>query len=644
MTRFAEKLDALRETAAMLSRHDVEPLAAAIAVTKGKRTIAVGSGGSAIVATFLARCRETLLGEPTAVVSPLEMVVGIGDLAGSSVWVLSAGADNPDTVAAVVAAHARGADRVDLLTRNPGGAAVAALRAGDVLHAVPVADPKDGFLATHSLISSIGALLAASDRASPDGVGAGLVPAWIEAVAQATSRDARIAHAEAATGLDPDHLIILAADTSAATVATLIETSLWEAALCAVQRTDLRNLAHGRHTWLQHRPGASRLFGIVGLDTRRIWSRIEALVPEAIPAKKLDLGDCGRFRNAVATIDGLGVVEGIGLAVGIDPGRPGIGEFGRSLYADRSLLDLANALDQPLRQKRNAVAQRGDPARTEDDLVIAAANRRATVCATPIGAVVMDYDGTIVATEKRFSPPRADVINQLVRLHRAGVVIAIATGRGGSAGEALRLALPAAMHDEVIMGYYNGGHVVPLSVDIAAVPPPPVPAIAAIAALLASHPMMTADCHWRDSGVQLTIPTAALADTGALVDDLTQCPEVADGRVRITRSAHSVDVIPSSATKLAVVAAVRRWVAADEEVITIGDSGARGENDCELLSRDHGISVGSVCGRHDGSHSLLGRGIDGPQTLVKVLRCMVAGDDGRIKFDMEQLVIDTTSE
>jgi hypothetical protein len=644
MTRFAEKLDALRDTAALLSGYDLGPLAAAIAATRGRRTIAVGSGGSTVAATFFARCRETLLGEPTVIVSPLEMVVGVGDLVGTCVWIFSAGADNPDTVAAVIAAHARGADRVDLLTRNPSGAAVAALNADDVLHSVPVADPKDGFLATHSLVSTIGALLVASDLACPDGVGTGLVPVWIGAVAQATSQGARAAHVEALNGLNANHLIILAADTSAATLATLMETSLWEAALCAVQRTDLRNLAHGRHTWLQHRPGASRLFGLVGVDTRCIWSRIIALVPESISVTKVDLGDCGRFRNAVATIDGLGIVEGVGVAVGIDPGRPGIGQFGRSLYADTSLLELANALSKPLRQKRDAVVQRGDPARTEDDLIAADAERRAVICAKPIGAVVMDYDGTIVATDERFSPPRADVLDQLVRLHSADVVIAIATGRGGSAGEALRLVLPASMHEDVIMGYYNGGHVVQLSVDIAAVPPPPVPAIAAIAALLTSHPLVPAECSWRDSGIQLTIPTAALADAGALVDALSRCPEVADGQVRITRSAHSVDLIPSTATKLAVVEAARRRLAADEEVITIGDSGARGENDCELLSREHGISIGSVCGRHDGSHSLLDRGIDGPQALVKVLSAMVVGDDMRIRFDIEKLVIDTSSK
>ena len=641
MTRFAEKLDALGTTAGLLLQFDTAPLTARLAATAGRRTIAIGSGGSAIAATFLARCRETLWGEPTETASAMEMVVGHGDLHGAAVWVFSAGADNPDTVAALLAARARGAGTVDLVTKNPAGAGVAALPPSGALHVVPVADAKDGFLATHSLVSTLGALLVASDAASTDQVGASATTDWIEAVVRAMSPDARAGHAAAVAGLARDHSIIVAADPGAATIATLLEISIWEAAICSVQRTDLRNLGHGRHTWLHHYPRTTRLVGVVGVDSHPVWSSVVRLMPEAIATAALYVGDCGRFRNALGAVEALGLVEAMGAAVGVDPGRPGIGEFGRELYADGSLLELARALTPCIRQKRDAVAERGDPARSGDDLVAADAARVASLAEAPIGAIVLDYDGTVVATDERFSPPRREVIDELVRLHAAGVTVAIATGRGGSAGEVLRTVLPKEMHADVIMGYYNGAHIASLSVDIALAPPLPDPAVRRVADLVAAHPQVTSASRWKDSGVQLTITTEGMTDPAEFAKAIQSSPEVSGGLVRMARSAHSIDVVSADTSKVSVIEAARRRTRVDEEVVTIGDSGARGGNDNDLLSRSHGISVGTVCGRHDGSHSLFGRRISGPQALVNVLRCIVMDTAGRNRLNVAKLLIDT---
>lgn len=428
-------------------------------------------------------------------------------------------------------------------------------------------------------------------------------------------------------------------------LAMLAEFRLVEAILrdqiCPVQRTDLRNLAHGRHAWLHHRPKASRILGIVGVDTRPAWSRIASLLPSGITTTSVDLGDCGRFRNAVGVVEVLGLVEAMGTAVGVDPGKPGIGEFGRELYADGSLLELARALTPCIRQKRDAVAGRGDPARSGDDLVAADAARLAVLATSQVGAVVLDYDGTIVATDERFSPPRREVVEELVRLHAAGVTVAVATGRGGSAGEVLRTALPPDMHPGVIMGYYNGAHIAPLSVDITSAPPAPDEAVSRVAAVVATHRQIKPETKWKDSGVQLTITTEGMSDPAALVDAIRRCPEVKGGLVRMALSAHSIDIVSSATSKVSVIEAAGRRIRPDEEVITIGDSGGRGGNDNDLLSRSHGISVGTVCGRHDGSHSLLGRRIGGPQALVNVLRCILKDAGGRNRLDIAKLLIDT---
>ena len=111
MTRFSEKLDGLLQTVDRVLGADFTDIAAAISTGEGRPTIAIGSGGSAITAQYFARCRETLFGGPTEVVTAAEFVLGNRDLASSDVWLFSAGADNPDSVACVLAARARSAGR-----------------------------------------------------------------------------------------------------------------------------------------------------------------------------------------------------------------------------------------------------------------------------------------------------------------------------------------------------------------------------------------------------------------------------------------------------------------------------------------------------------------------------------------------------
>ena len=57
---FTEKLDGLDGTVRLLENFDVGSIADGLADGRGRYSIAVGSGGSAIAARFFARCRESL--------------------------------------------------------------------------------------------------------------------------------------------------------------------------------------------------------------------------------------------------------------------------------------------------------------------------------------------------------------------------------------------------------------------------------------------------------------------------------------------------------------------------------------------------------------------------------------------------------
>src|SRR3546814_3765050 len=108
MTRFGEKIGELPQTLDLVLATDLSSLAQAIGrTTTAKSVIAVGSGGSAIAATYFARCRETLFGASTETMTPMDVVVGVGDFQDTDVWLFSAGADNPDFRAALHAARVR---------------------------------------------------------------------------------------------------------------------------------------------------------------------------------------------------------------------------------------------------------------------------------------------------------------------------------------------------------------------------------------------------------------------------------------------------------------------------------------------------------------------------------------------------------
>ncbi len=119
------------------------------------------------------------------------------------------------------------------------------------------------------------------------------------------------------------------------TVGLLIETSVWETALCGIQRTDHRNFAHGRHVWLQRRPDETMIVSLVGPESIGVWKAIEKSVPANVRRFCFDAKNCGRFENAVGALRALTIVEALGKATAIDPAKPGVGQFAGDIYASR---------------------------------------------------------------------------------------------------------------------------------------------------------------------------------------------------------------------------------------------------------------------------------------------------------------------
>ena len=430
--------------------------------------------------------------------------------------------------------------------------------------------------------------------------------------------------------------VVLLHDPQVRAVATLIETSLWETGIAPVQKVDFRNFAHGRHVWAARHPNTMLVLALTAAETRKTWASIAAALPPEIRRASHDLGDAGRGRVAAGIVAGLAMVRALGEVAGIDPGRPGRGDFATPIYDDASLLRLAEALTPAVRHKRRAVLAHDAAPGDQPSICAIGCERVRDLGAARFGGLVLDYDGTLVATAQRFDPPAPEIIAELTRLADQGVRVGVATGRGGSAGEILRSSLPVHVHPLVLVGYYNGGHLRTLDVDIRNDAPEPDPGISSVAEWLRASGLLLPGFKWRQAPVQITIEHAHLRNACGFVRALKGCPAVAAGLVRVLSSHHSFDVVPAVTSKLAVVRALRRT--ADDLILCVGDSGSPLGNDYELLSEPHGTSVDAVCGAAAGCWSLFGEDPKGPDALLRLLRSLCPADGGAaVDLDALQL-------
>jgi hydroxymethylpyrimidine pyrophosphatase-like HAD family hydrolase len=633
---FSEKLDRIGETLSCCFLEKPITLAHMMAQCAKRPTYNVGSGGSVIVAEFLGQCRAQLGFSMTSVVTPMTFSLESTDPAAAS-WFFSASGNNEDIQAAYEHGLRCGPHNLYVLTNSYDGELARLARDyGGACYVSPVADAKDGFLATHSVISSTLSILMASDRL------AGRID--IEerqaqlrnCVSRHLSYDARLRLVDwFGASLDCETIVLLH-DPQLAAAATLIETSAWEAGLCGVQRTDFRNFAHGRHVWLDKHPQRTLVLALTSDRTLSAWKTIEDVLLPGVNHKAVDFGRAGRAARFEALAFGLAFIEALGLVKGIDPGKPGVANFGRLLFDSDVLHDITAADEVSVRRKRQA-GIRADTEITLDRLHASREEFVSNIQTSIFGGIVLDYDGTVVSTEKRYDPPATEIITEILRLIDAGILIAFATGRGGSIGEMLRDIIPESYHQRILIGYYNGAWIVPLANDVSALPPPKNVAIGEARRRLVKLAGLFRD-GWepKDAPVQLAIPRDKFVEEDKGLLWLEEA--LSDLPLQILQSGHAIDVFPANASKRDVVSSIRRGLEiSGTEILCIGDRGERLGNDHELLEGPYGVSVGKVCDRPKSCWNLAPDHLQGPAALETLLKALKVVDTGQVKLHVPVL-------
>lgn len=627
---YALELERLKRTVAFSCDADIKPLVALLAYLVPRNLIFVGSGGSFTAATFAAALHEKYAGRLARAVTPLEAACRPATTNTVAV-LLSARGSNPDILKAFQALRFKepiaaicATERNALLRRMD----ASGTRLG---HGFSVPGGKDGFLATNSLIATL-ILLTRSYEAlfglpTLDLQGIGEQPLWAGNGSHSAENMHELAKADTIIALSSGWGWAAAID---------LESKCSEAGLANVLLADYRNFAHGRHNWLRRRGETTAIVSLEDAANTQLADSILRLVPDDVRAVRL----FSEKKGPAAGIDLVGQVLHLtgllGSVSGVDPGRPPVAMFGRKMYRNGFKAPAAPAARKAwVARKAEAI---GVLPYEDRDFVDEALDRfLERLRRASLRAVVADYDGTLCDPSQRFMGLSDAVARLLEGLVSMGLVLGVATGRGGSAHRALRNAIPQDYWDRVLVGLYNGAVVLPLSqehsdhsgddnVQLGR-------AYDALKSLLDRLPIEVS----RNAHQMSLIPIRPLdlerlrRSAMELLHDIVPANQVRE-------SSHSVDILskPSSKGELPRAMKHLRGIE-DPAILRIGDLGDWGGNDFDLLNDGLSLSVDRVSSRLDTCWNLGFPGSKGVTTTIRYLRALTPAN-GTFRFDVDSLL------
>lgn len=601
---FASELATLGDTLAWALSCDVKVLEQFVADVADLPLIAIGSGGSSTACHLASLLHRTRYHRPAQFTTPLDVLSVPAGLHRAGVFLASASGKNKDVLAALDACVSEEAPAVAAITlreKNPLSEA-AALYARARVFAADAPTGKDGYLATNSLVAT--SIL----------------------IARAYGFELSLPKARRGTVdgslFEHRHMVQVLHGGWGAPVATDLESKLNESALAAAQLADYRNFGHGRHLWLEKRAEETVVVALVTPGTAAIAESTLRVFPRHIPVVRLETALDGPAGTIELLLQAFHLVDRIGETRQQDPGRPHVPEFGRKLYR-LTPPRVRPTIAAPIQRKLWASPDAADDANAfQQGLKQFLAN----VCATKIGAVALDYDGTLCTKDDRFGALRADVVAECSRLLRAGLHLGIATGRGKSVRGELQKVLHRELWARVHIGYYNGSVIGALGDDALPNTDEPTDAVLERAqSLLTNDAWLTTKAKITPRPHQLTVEPKGATRTDALAAHVMSRLAPLDGSgVRIVVSSHSLDVLGAGPGKGSLVTWLREQLGEAREVLCIGDRGAWPGNDYALLAGPLSLSVDEVSSLDDACWNLAPRGVSGPDATRLYLRAIKA--------------------
>lgn len=612
----------------VLEKLDISPLSKFIESSSSMSLFSVGSGGSFSAANFVALLHQMSARQFSKAVTPLDVLTSIPISKNSAYWFLSAGGKNTDINSsfkkalfnepgAIMAMCAKTSSPLSQLANNTYSG----------LFNFDLPSQKDGFLATNTLIAF--SLLSArayfnvfsTDKVLPQDIWEllnheGTSESYLENI---RDRFLKI--------WDRQYFIVLhGAFTQPAAID--LESKFTEAALGAVLISDYRNFAHGRHHWLDKRGSQTAIIALITDTERNLAHKTIQLIPNGIPVVELDFPGNSIYSSLSSLITGLFITAVAGENRGIDPGQPGVPEFGRKLY---HLGYIANS-KLNIKLPDIAVKRKFFPHHQPDDseytnLLISEYKHFVKNIENQVfKSVVFDYDGTLCDSAHRFERLSQSIIDGLKNLLDAQVIVGIGTGRGKSVRNELQKVLPENVWNKVIIGYYNGAEYgllsnndIPEGGEISC---PELTDFVRIIEIELAHLNLFSI---KKRKFQVTIEpqnTMSLDVLWKMVFETANKCSI-EG-IKIFKSGHSIDILASGISKKTVITRLRETfgISSDAPVLCIGDCGQWPGNDFELLQEPYSLSVDEVSTAIYTCWNLAPAGFRGVQATRYYMQCM----------------------
>lgn len=597
LNNYEKELNNLAVTYEAALSSDITELKAAIAGISQSSIIGVGSGGSYTVASLLCSLHEAYTGRVSRPSTPLEVICNPTLASASPVFLISAEGKNPDICEALIRARRHSARTAHVIcNRGESPLVKKALGLSDVKCHVFDLPEKDGYLATNSLLfdavliaRAYGELDQGTETFPPkiDDLKLGnlSIQQWVDQARQ---------FAEQATKCGA---VLVTYSPLLRPIAADFESKLAESALLHCQLADLRSFAHGRHLWLSERPSDCAILALIDPPLAALWEHTSSLIPKQENCLAMNLGGSTPVHLVAGLVAQMYLIAALARQVNKDPAKPNVQQFGRDLYYAEvnALIARPSALNNAGLQSKAKVFGSRWPAKSQYVGINRALQvAREELTRQAFRAIVFDYDGTLCPSQLRDAPPPDSVVTHLKKLIENGIIVGIASGRGGSMMGYLKKVIPEELWANIHLGLYNGGwrtdlrgelpneletseflsHVTriarrlqSLGAPIVAIKPtPPFQVSIRFREGIATEPM------W-------FVIADALKEAGLDVS-------------RIVRSKHSIDVLASGVGKSLLIAdIIQRHSIEPFKILTMGDQGAWPGNDASLLEHRYSLSV-----------------------------------------------------
>ncbi len=408
-------------------------------------------------------------------------------------------------------------------------------------------------------------------------------------------------------------------------VAVDLESKITEAALGNVQFSDYRNFGHGRHHWFAKRKNDTSIIALITPYDKDLAKKTLAILPKDVKKIKIETDLYGYSGSINLLIKSFYFINELGKKRSIDPGRPGVPEFGKKLYNLQYIKTLKEKNKRAFSDNEyNAISKKliNINAYLHDEQIInkwkASYNQfKRKINNIKYQAVIFDYDGTLCSSENRFSGPSRQIFDLINKLLINKVLIGIATGRGKSVKTDLRKNIPSDYWQRIIVGYYNGTNISTLDDDDSPnTKVSPSKELELLFNNFNSVNNLSNNLSFKLRPNQLTVEPIN-RDTWYI--NKQELKEIFylhnyNSNFQLLESCHSIDIIPVTYSKNLVYDKCKSLIEVDNDklnILCIGDRGDLSGNDFKLLSNEYSLSVDLVSSFPNSCWNFLPPGIKG---------------------------------